>query len=79
MNDATDAALWREFAPKWAASLNRRATVEQLMFDAANGKRPMPLPDELRAWALRLGTPEDGELRVAIGVPGAGKTSDGGM
>jgi hypothetical protein len=45
----------------WAASLNRRATVEQWMFDAARGKRPMPTPDELRAWAIKLGTPADGE------------------
>jgi hypothetical protein len=37
--------------------LNRRATVEQWMFDAASGKRPMPTPDELRQWALHLGTP----------------------
>lgn len=40
----------------WAASINRRAEVEQLMFDAARGKRPMPSAEELRAWALKLGT-----------------------
>jgi hypothetical protein len=51
----------------WAASLNRRATVEQWMFDAARGKRPMPTPQELRAWALKLGTPDHGE--PAAGVP----------
>lgn len=45
----------------WAAALNRRATVEQWMFDAANGKRPMPDASELRQWALKLGTPADGE------------------
>jgi hypothetical protein len=39
--------------------LNQRAEVEQLMFDAARGKRPMPDAKELRAWALRLGTPHD--------------------
>ena len=61
-----DAALWRECAPKWDASLNRRAEVEQLMLDAARGKRPMPSPEELRAWALRLGTPEEAELRAAV-------------
>lgn len=37
--------------------INRRATVEQWMFDAARGKRPMPTPDELREWAIKLGTP----------------------
>jgi hypothetical protein len=45
----------------WAGALNRRATVEQAMFDAARGKRPMPTADELRAWAIKLGTPEQGE------------------
>lgn len=45
----------------WAAALNRRARVEQWMFDAARGKRPMPTAEELRAWALKLGTPEPGE------------------
>lgn len=48
--------------PKWwAASIQRRATVEQWMFDAARGKRPMPTPEELHAWALKLGTPGEGE------------------
>jgi len=43
--------------PAWlAASLNRRADIEKLMFDAARGKRPMPLAEELREWAIRLGT-----------------------
>jgi hypothetical protein len=60
------AALWREFSPKWTASLNRRATIEQLMFDAANGKCPMPDSAELRAWALKLGTPEEAELRITL-------------
>jgi hypothetical protein len=31
------------------------------MFDAARGKRPMPSAEELRAWALKLGTPAAGE------------------
>lgn len=39
--------------------LNRRATVEQWMFDAASGKRAMPTADELRQWALKLGTPDE--------------------
>jgi hypothetical protein len=57
----------------WGGALNRRATVEQWMFDAARGKRPMPTPDELRAWAIKLGTPEPGE--PASGAPGL----DGGQ
>ncbi|MBI2770345.1 MAG: hypothetical protein HYX47_12035 [Burkholderiales bacterium] len=67
--DARDAALWREQAPRWAASLNRRASVEQWMFDAVCGRRPMPTPEELRQWALKLGTPEDADLRAAVGAP----------
>lgn len=66
-----DAALWREFAPKWDESLNRRATVEQWMFDAARGKRPMPTPQELREWALKLGTRDEDALRVAVAVRAA--------
>lgn len=47
----------------WAASLNRRAVIEQRMFDAAGGKTPLPTPEQLREWALYLG---DGtrELRM---------------
>lgn len=40
----------------WCESFNRRVAVEQLMFDAARGKRPLPTAEELRAWALKLGT-----------------------
>jgi hypothetical protein len=56
--------VMREHDAKWTAMLNRRVAVEQLMFDAARGKRPMPTAQELREWALRLGTPAD-----ADGVP----------
>jgi hypothetical protein len=52
----------------WSSALNRRATVEQWMFDAARGKRPMPTPEELRAWAIKLGTPEPGEPALTDGV-----------
>jgi hypothetical protein len=41
----------------WVAMFARRCEVEQLMFDAARGKRPMPTQQELREWALKLGTP----------------------
>lgn len=71
-----DAAKWREHSPRWAASLNRRATIEQLMFDAASGKRPMPTPDELREWALRLGTPDEALLRSAVS-PGVKEVGNG--
>ena len=63
-----DAEAWREHSPKWGESLNRRATIESLMFDAAKGARPMPDASELREWALRLGTRDENELRSAVGV-----------
>jgi hypothetical protein len=40
------------------ARINRCAEVEQLMFDAARGKRPMPTKEELRSWANKLGMPK---------------------
>ena len=49
--DMRDAALW----------------VEQLMFDAACGKRAMPTPAELREWALKLGTPDEAALANIVG------------
>lgn len=64
-DDARDAALWRQFAPQWARSLNRRAEVEQELFDASRGKRAMPTADELRAWAVKLGVPVELRLGVA--------------
>ena len=48
-----------ELSHKWGKELNRRATVEQWMLDAASGKRPMPTSEELREWALKLGTPRE--------------------
>lgn len=43
------------------------------MFDAARGKRPMPTADELRAWAVKLGTPSTGEPAAdPVGTRGAG-------
>jgi hypothetical protein len=44
---------------KWVAMFNRRVAIEQLMYDASRGKRPMPDAKELREWALKLGTPHD--------------------
>ncbi len=57
--DALDAERWRQLSPMWDASLNRRATVENWMFEAAAGKRPMPTPAELREWANKLGVPDE--------------------
>jgi hypothetical protein len=74
VDDVGDAARWREFSPQWDRSLNRRAEIEQLMFDAARGKRPMPTADELRKWALGLGTPDEVALRTAV----AAKEEPGG-
>lgn len=40
-------------------SLNRRAEVEQELFDASRGKRPMPSPAQLHKWATKLGVPDE--------------------
>lgn len=55
-----DESQWRRFAvrlhdERWVKMLHRRVGVEQLMLDAANGKRAIPDASELRAWALKLG------------------------
>ena len=39
--------------------LNRCATVEQLLLDVANGKKPEPNRDTCRAWAQKLGGNND--------------------
>jgi hypothetical protein len=44
---------------EWAKSLNRRAEVEQQLFDMAAGKVPLPTAAECRALATRLGVPDD--------------------
>ena len=46
--------LWMRAA---SASLNRRAEVEQELFDCTNGSRPLPDAAQCRAWAHRLGNP----------------------
>lgn len=40
-------------------AMNRRAEVEGLLLDIAAGKRLPPTPDECRAFALKLGVPDD--------------------
>lgn len=40
-------------------ALNRRAAVEQILFDAAAGKRHLPGPEECRALAMKLGVPDE--------------------
>lgn len=44
--------------------LNRRAAVEQELWNAANGKAPMPDREKLRDWALRLGVPDEFRRRL---------------
>lgn len=60
--------------------LNRRAAVEQELWNAANGKSPLPDREKLREWALKLGVPEEfrerlqckcaGCVRARSGAPG---------
>lgn len=38
--------------------LNRRSTVESELWNAVNGKTPLPDVEQLRKWALKLGVPE---------------------
>jgi len=38
--------------------LNRRVTVENILFSMAAGKRPLPDREECRKLAMKLGTPE---------------------
>ena len=51
---------WRSrFVQSMEASLKRRTEVEQVLFDAAAGKREMLTCEECRALALKLGTPDE--------------------
>lgn len=59
MHDAAELERLRRLGAMWLPALNRRAQVEQELLDAASGKRGLPGPEELRGWALRLGTPEE--------------------
>lgn len=68
----------RALVHQYAASLNRRAQVEQELLDAAAGKLKftasslqldptLPVTAAmLREWAMRLAVPDDAELRQAI-------------
>lgn len=42
-----------------AEALNRRATVEQYLFDVYQGKKPLPTKDVCRALAMLLGVPNE--------------------
>lgn len=44
--------------PWWARELNRRAEVEQQMLDAAKKGKPIEA-EQIQAWAMRLGVPDD--------------------
>jgi hypothetical protein len=40
-------------------SLNRRAEVEQELWDCSRGKKPLPDAKQCKEWALRLGVPDE--------------------
>lgn len=66
---------WRDrirFNAAYGRSLNRRAEVEQVLFDCASGVRPLPDAALCRQLALRLGTPEECSAKMAL--QSAGKT-----
>lgn len=48
-------ARLRSLSELWAKELNRRAVVEQTLWDIANGKRDVPTREECREWAVKLG------------------------
>ena len=56
-----------------AEMINRRAEVEQFLFDCYAGKRPLPDKDTCRALAMKLGVPNsmrdprfDAHLRTQV-------------
>ena len=50
--------LWRlRHLNAYAKELNDKAAVEQQMWWAIGGTRPMPDKEKLREWALKLGVP----------------------
>lgn len=64
MSIITNVVWWfRRWRYRWinfmdgADSLSRRVTVEQVLLDCANGKRPTPDRDECRILAYKLGVP----------------------
>lgn len=44
---------------EYAEQLNRRAGIEQILLDIANGKKELPSREDCRILALKLGTPKD--------------------
>lgn len=55
-------ARWRLIRGS-ADELNRRAIVEQYLFDCAKGKRPLPDAERCRRMALKLGIPGN-DIRI---------------
>lgn len=43
----------------YAAELNRRAAVEQQLWDCWHGKRALPDKEQCAEWARKLGVPEE--------------------
>ncbi len=60
--------MWRRlerFVGRWRwlrayeLSLNRRAEVEQELWDCSRGKKQLPDAEQCKQWALRLGVPDE--------------------
>lgn len=46
--------------PTWIGDMiNRRVVVEQYLWDASAGRRPLPTKEECKAWAIKLGVPSE--------------------
>lgn len=55
---ATTAAQQQATLVHYGHEINRRAAVEQEIWNAVNGKAPLPDVEQLRKWALKLGVPD---------------------
>jgi hypothetical protein len=56
-----------EWMRKYEKSLNRRAEVEQHLFDCYHNKRPLPDAEECKSLALKLGMSNAPELKITPG------------
>lgn len=54
------------FEKMLADRINRSVPVEQELLDIANGKRPLPTPEDCRRMAMDLGVPT--EIRIVPGM-----------
>lgn len=59
---AAQVAIMQERIDALRKALNRRAEVEQYLWDCVHGKKPLPDQEQCRQMALKLGVPDDYRL-----------------